>query len=212
MKHEWASVKGSELYIGSMGKEFTRSDGTIQNYNNLWVSVITSNGEVRHVDWSKQYSFVRSKLGASLPGYCIHESVLWSEHIQKWMFLPRRISSEPYDEVADERRGSNKLLWVDDNFQSSQLIEVKMKVKDPLRGFSSAAFIPNTNDKHVLALRSVEDNCVGGEEDVCSQRTYALVFDSLSGEVLMDEQILPYDVKFEGLEFADIMSGPQRVQ
>ena len=206
MKHEWATVKGKDLYIGSMGKEYTRSDGKILNYNNLWISIITSYGEVRHVDWSNEYDYVRSKLGASLPGYCINEAVLWSEHMQKWMFLPRRISSEPYDEEADERRGSNKFLWVDDKFQSSELVAVKMKMNDPLRGFSSVAFIPNTNDRHALALRSVEDRCVGGDENLCSQRTYALVFDTLTGEVLMDEELLPYNVKFEGVEFVDIMA------
>ena len=41
MKWEWATTKGNwrYLYMGSMGKEYTRSDGSIANTNNLWVSV-----------------------------------------------------------------------------------------------------------------------------------------------------------------------------
>ena len=41
MKWEWATTKGNwrYLYMGSMGKEYTHSDGSIANTNNLWVSI-----------------------------------------------------------------------------------------------------------------------------------------------------------------------------
>lgn len=206
MKWEWATVKGEDLYIGSMGKEYTREDGSIANTNNLWIAVISPRGEVIHIDWEQQYSFVRKQLGASPPGYCIHEAVLWSEHQQKWMFLPRRISSDAYDENVDERKGSNKLLWVDDTFSKSNVVDIKMATVDPLHGFSTVAFVPGTEDKHAFALRSVEEDCVGGEESVCKQRTYAIVFNTITGEVLMDEVKLPKEVKFEGLEFVNILT------
>ena len=45
------------------------------------------------------------------------------------MFLPRRISSEAYDENADERKGSNKLLLVDESFKNTKVIDIKMNVK-----------------------------------------------------------------------------------
>ena len=204
MKWEWASVKGNDLYLGSMGKEYTREDGSIANTNNLWISIINSRGEIKHVDWQKQYTFVRKALGASPPGYCIHEAVLWSEHMKKWMFLPRRVSSDAYDENVDEKRGSNKLLWVDEAFESSNVVDINMEKVDPLHGFSTVAFVPDTKDRHALALRSVEEDCVGGDESLCKQRTYVIVFDTVTGDVLMDEQIFSNTVKFEGIEFVDI--------
>mmetsp|Transcript_18381 Transcript_18381/g.26403 ORF Transcript_18381/g.26403 Transcript_18381/m.26403 type:complete len:85 (+) Transcript_18381:17-271(+) len=82
-----------------------------------------------------------------------------------------------------------------------------MKELDPLHGFSSIAFIPGSQDKHILAIRTVEEDCVGGEE-TCKQRSYFLVFDVLTGEVLLDETKYPDDLKFEGVEFVDIYTPP----
>lgn len=47
----------------------------------------------------------------------IHESGVWSTVHKKWFFLPRRSSQAPYDEVADEYRGTNLLLTTDENFE-----------------------------------------------------------------------------------------------
>lgn len=206
MKWEWATVKGDHMYVGSMGKEYTNPDGSVANTNNLWIVVINPLGEVRRLDWTKQYNFVRDALGASSPGYIINEAVLWSEHMKKWIFLPRRVSSEAYDENVDERKGSNKLVLVDEAFTKTQVVDIKFKGQDPLRGFSTFAFIPGTEDKHALAIRSVEEDCVGGEEDVCKQRSYFVVFNVLTGEVLSDEIQHPIDVKFEGVEFANVFT------
>jgi len=205
MKWEWATVKHDteELYMGSMGKEYTNPDGSIANTNNLWIAILDRYGEIRREDWTKQYSVVRKALGASSPGYLIHEAVNWSEYLQKWVFLPRRVSSDPYDETVDERKGSNKLVLVDDNFSKTTVVEINMSNTDPLHGFSTFAFVPNTNDRHALAIRSVEEDCVGGDDDICKQRSYFVVFDVLSGDVLMDE--IKYDgaFKLEGVEFVD---------
>jgi len=205
MKWEWATVKDDELYIGSMGKEYTNPDGSIANTNNLWVAIVSKTGEIRKKDWSKEYNFVRSALGASSPGYVIHEAVLWSQHLKKWVFLPRRVSSEAYDENLDEKKGSNKLVLVDANFSKKpDVVEIKLANVDPLHGFSTFAFVPKTNDRHAIAIRSVEENCVGGDDQICKQRSYVLVFDILSGEVLMDETKINEEVKFEGIEFVDL--------
>lgn len=204
MKWEWSTVKNGELYIGSMGKEYTKPDGTIVNTNNLWIAVINAKGEVKRVDWTKQYNFVRKALGASAPGYVIHEAVLWSEKLKKWIFIPRRVSSEMYDDVKDERMGTNKLLMVNENFTDAKTIEIKLSEVDPLHGFSTAAFVPNSNERHVMAIRSVEEDCVGGDENICKQRSYFVVFDVLTGDVLMDEVQIEDAVKYEGVEFVNI--------
>jgi soluble calcium-activated nucleotidase 1 len=205
MKWEWSTVKNGELYLGSMGKEYTNPDGSIANTNNLWISILSPRGELRRMDWSDKYAFIRAALGASAPGYCIHEAILWSATMNKWIILPRRISSEKYDENEDERKGSNKLVIVDEKFTTATVVDIKMKEVDPLHGFSTVAFVPGSEDRHVLAVRTVEEDCVGGEESTCKQRSYFIIIDVLTGDVLMDEVKYPEDgMKFEGIEFVDM--------
>jgi soluble calcium-activated nucleotidase 1 len=208
MKWEWSTVKDAELWMGSMGKEYTNPDGSVANVNNLWVTIMSQSGEFRRVNWTKQFSFVRHALGCDSPGYLIHEAINWSPYLRKWVFAPRRISTEPYDDVKDEKRGSNKLVIVDENFTSAEIVEVKMKDKDGLHGFSSFAFVPGTKDRHAIALRSVEEDCAGDDLDVCKQRSYIVIFDVLTGEVLMDEQKIKDDMKYEGIEFVNIYATP----
>lgn len=215
MKWEWATVKGEDLYMGSMGKEYTNPDGSVANTNNLWIVVVNKDGQVRRKDWSANYNLVRAKLGASSPGYTINEAILWSEHLQSWLFLPRRVSGDMYDENADETKGSNQLAIVDENFTKVSVVEIKFDAMDPLRGFSTFAFIPGTQDRHALAIRSVEEDCVGGVESQCKQRSYFSVFDVLTGEVFMNEVEIHLDmpVKFEGVEFVNIHTAePDRVE
>ena len=135
----------------------------------------------------------------------IMEAILWSDHLKRWVFLPRRISSTAYDEVEDERKGSNRVVLVNENFTEGDVVEIKMKKPDldPLHGFSTFAFVPGTSDHHALAMRSVEEDCTGALED-CKQRTYIMVFDILTGEVLMDEVQIEMAEKFEGIEFVNI--------
>lgn len=210
MKWEWSTVKNGELYMGSMGKEYTHPDGTVANTNNLWVSILNSHGELRRMDWERQFTYVRKALGAQSPGYLIHEAINWSPYLKKWIFMPRRISSEKYDDVLDEKRGSNKVVLVDESFTSHEIVTVNMKSTDGLHGFSSFAFVPGTGDKHVLALRSVEEDCAG-DLALCKQRSYFVIFDVTTGEVLMDEKLIDEPLKYEGVEFVNIYTVPPHV-
>ena len=143
----------------------------------------------------------------------IMEAILWSDHLKKWVFLPRRISGTAYDEDADERKGSNRVVLVNDKFTDGDVVEIKMKTSDmdPLHGFSTFAFVPGTKDQHAMAVRSVEEDCTG-ELEVCKQRSYIMVFNVLTGEVLMDEVKIELDEKFEGLEFVNIYTPPPNFQ
>jgi len=205
MKWEWATVKGTDLYVGSMGKEYTNPDGSIANTNNLWIAIVNSHGEVERVDWKDNYDVVRKALKAESPGYVIHEAVLWSSHLKKWVFLPRRVSHEMYEENEDERKGSNLIVLVDENFKHSEVVAIEMKHLDPLHGFSTFAFVPGTKDEHAIAIRSVEEDCVDATpESPCKQRSYIIVFETKTGKVLMDEHRVDLSVKFEGIEFVDV--------
>lgn len=87
MKWEWATVKNNELVLGSMGKEYTRPDGSIDNTNNMWVDMLNERGELRRENWEDKFNFVRGLVGASPPGYIIMEAILWSDALKKWVSL-----------------------------------------------------------------------------------------------------------------------------
>ena len=48
-----------------------------------------------------------------------------------------------YDEVEDEKKGSNKIVMVNDKFDDGEVVDIKMSKKDmdPLHGFSTFAFV-----------------------------------------------------------------------
>ncbi|RLN51735.1 hypothetical protein BBJ29_006888 [Phytophthora kernoviae] len=192
-KHEWATVKDGELYMGSVGKEFTDNSGTVISDGNLWVAVMDRAGEVRHEDWTSNFAAVRKALGCEWPGYVVHEAIEWSPVRRQWFILPRRVSTDPYNDMEDEKRGSNKVVIASEDFSS---IEVRKIGKiTPLRGFSSFKFIPRSDDAVIVAIKSVE------VEDEQRQTSYITVFD-VEGNVLLDETEIPGQKKYEGVAFA----------
>ncbi|KHJ77515.1 Apyrase [Oesophagostomum dentatum] len=46
LKAEWLTVKGDELYVGGLGKEWTTTDGVYVNDNPMWIKVLSRNGKV----------------------------------------------------------------------------------------------------------------------------------------------------------------------
>jgi soluble calcium-activated nucleotidase 1 len=208
MKWEWATVKNNELYMGSIGKPFTDSKtGEFINANFLYVSILNNRGELRREYWGHQYDVVAKALGVKAPGYIVIEAMLWSDHLRKWVFLPRRISYETYNDILDEKKGSNKLIMVDEKFQKATVVDIQMESMDPLKGFSTFAFVPGTQDRHAIAVRSVEEGCADDNGD-CKQRSYCLVFDVMTGEVLSPEVQFPGEYKFEGIEFVNMDTQP----
>mmetsp|Transcript_2773 Transcript_2773/g.3949 ORF Transcript_2773/g.3949 Transcript_2773/m.3949 type:complete len:432 (+) Transcript_2773:106-1401(+) len=192
MKLEWATVKDGELVLGSFGKEYTASDGSIINRNNLWVIILDKWGGIRHEDWSENFMKLRKAAGAAPPGYMIHEAIMWSTHLNRWVVLPRRVSAERYDEVEDEKKGSNMVMLCSEDF--NDIHTVRIGNITPERGFSTFKFVPGTKDQVVVAIKSEEN----AEEE--TQSSYAVVF-NLNGEILMEETEIPGGVKYEGLEF-----------
>ena len=122
-------------------------------------------------------------------GYIIHESGVWSQVHQKWFFLPRRASTEKYDETSDERRGTNLMFISDESFQN--IVVRTIGTVNPTHGFSSFKFVPGTDDSIIVALKSEEDNG--------KIASFILAFD-IHGSVLMPERKIG-EVKYEGIEF-----------
>ncbi|CAN9509922.1 unnamed protein product [Ophioblennius macclurei] len=188
-KAEWLAVKDEHLFVGGLGKEWTTTTGEVINNDPEWVKVIGPNGDVKHVNWVAYYDALRGAAGIKPPGYLIHESAAWSEQLQRWFFLPRRASHKRYEETADERRAANLILSSPPDF--GLITAWHVGPFDPTHGFSSFKFVPGTDDKVIVALKS--------EEDDGKIATYIIGF-TLDGRVVMPETKIG-SVKYEGLEF-----------
>jgi soluble calcium-activated nucleotidase 1 len=193
-KVEWQTVKDGLLYIGSFGKEYTNPDGSIKNVNNQWVMTMDTSGHIAHYDWSVNYDKLRAATGTMFPGYMIQEAVNWSDVHKKWFFLPRRVSAEEYDDVKDEKMGSNTIIIANEDFSEIELKHITPIT--PTRGFSTFKFVPNTKDNVIVALKSEESEALG------TQTSHITVFD-LDGNILLPETEIPGGYKYEGLEFID---------
>ena len=91
--------------------------------------------------------------------YLLHETGVWSPVRREWLFLPRRMSKEPYQDVRDEKKGANTIITADENFDNIKYFRVGTLT--PERGFSSAKFVPGSQDNVVVALKSEEDSAKG---------------------------------------------------
>ena len=99
------------------------------------------------------------------------------------------MSKEKYDDVTDERMGTNTMIITDQHFSNIRSVTVGQRI--PTHGFSSCKFIPGTQDNLIIALKS--------EEIEGSVATYLMVF-NMDGQVIYDEVKIG-DRKFEGIEF-----------
>ena len=187
-KAEWMTVKETTLYVGGLGKEWTSTEGEYLNDNPMFIKTVSPGGVIRHVAWKEDYLKLREHLNISSPGYVIHEAVMWSEQIERWVFLPRRVSHRKYNDRDDERRGSNILMVCTEDFNSCDVSRVGIII--PTRGFSSFKFLPGTNERIIVALKSEENNG--------AIATYICVFD-LSGHVLLKD-VRVGNEKYEGIE------------
>jgi len=188
-KSEWATVKNEYLFVGSMGKEWTTASGDFQHNNPQYLKKISRDGRVEHLNWISQFKRIREVMNIYWPGYMIHESGAWSSHHQRWFFLPRRCSQESYNETLDEIKGCSVLISADKDVYDVKM--VKLPNKSKTRGFSTFKFVPGTNDRIIVALRT--------EEIEGKTATYITAFD-IEANILLDDTFVS-DLKYEGLEF-----------
>ncbi len=62
----------------------------------------------------------------------------------------------------------------------------------PVRGYSSFKFVPGTQSRIIIALKS--------EEDDGRLRTYVTLFD-INGLILIKDKLISDKLKYEGIEF-----------
>lgn len=188
-KCEWSTVKDGLLYVGGLGKEWTNPAGEVLSRDPQYVKTIDVNGHVEHVNWVSVYESLRETTHTLNPGYLIHEAVRFNPVNRRWYFLPRRVSTEMYDDVLDERRGSNIVISTNEYYDDIKVFQIGDKI--PSHGFSAFAFIPH-RENEIVALKT--------EELGSTIATYITVFDLEDGRVLLGEEKIG-DIKFEGVEF-----------
>ena len=177
-KSEWATLKGEEMVVGSHGKKPAEE----------WVKVLDRNYGLSSINWQHNYQAIREALGIPDQGYVIHEAAEWHPYRREWLFFPRKISSEPFDERIDEReRGANTLIIASEDFRDIRTLEIGERV--PERGVSSFKIIPGHPDE-----------CVGLKSVEIGDRTETWLFSfNLDGEVLQ-EDVFVGNYKCEGVE------------
>ncbi|KAJ3452445.1 soluble calcium-activated nucleotidase [Anaeramoeba flamelloides] len=186
-KSEWATIKDGDLYVGSHGFEW-RKDGKIDNYDCSFIKKISKNGKIEHINWKSNYDALREATNSIAPGYQAHEAVGWNEKYKRWYFLPRKISSEIYEEEKDETQASNKLISVDNKFKNVMVEEIGEY--DNTKGFSSFKFIPSSPDEMIIT-KSLE---VGDKTE-----SYIMIVNFITKKILLPLTKFA-DEKYEGVE------------
>lgn len=200
-KCEWMTVKDEHMYVGGLGKEWTSPAGDVViNHDPQWVKRISPLGQIEHLDWRLRYIGLKKAAGITPPGYLIHEAAVWSNLHNKWYFLPRRASNQAYDELLDERRGTNLVLEANNDFTD---ISLTAKI-DPLvktHGFSSVKILPVPREIELKPKGSEIIVALKSEEDNDTIRTYITIFRLPDGHVLLPPTQLSGEHKYEGVEF-----------
>jgi len=187
-KCEWSTVKDGVLYVGGIGKEWT-SEGVVINRDPQYVKTIDVDGYIEHVSWVDVYESLREVTGHNAPGYMVHEAVRFNPKNRRWYFLPRRASTEVYNDALDERRGTNLAISTNENFKDIKFFHLGEKI--PSHGFSAFVFVPY-RENEIIALKTEEvDGTIA---------TYIMAYDLEDGRQLLEETNIG-DVKFEGIEF-----------
>eukprot|EP00316_Scyphosphaera_apsteinii_P020474 CAMPEP_0119336932 /NCGR_PEP_ID=MMETSP1333-20130426/92939_1 /TAXON_ID=418940 /ORGANISM="Scyphosphaera apsteinii, Strain RCC1455" /LENGTH=367 /DNA_ID=CAMNT_0007347869 /DNA_START=299 /DNA_END=1402 /DNA_ORIENTATION=- len=190
-KCEWAAVRHGSLYVGAIGRPFRSANGETISTNDQ-VAVLEPSGMIHLANWSDIYNGMLAAAQFAPNGYLTHEAALWDDATDRWLFAPRRGSSEPFDEKRDERQGSDLLLWHSSLHNSSRIKLVHVnEPREPSRGYSSIRMLPGCSDKFVALKTEEMDGRVASYISVL--RT--------NGTVLMSDTFIS-TTKFEGLEIA----------
>ncbi|GAX82760.1 hypothetical protein CEUSTIGMA_g10186.t1 [Chlamydomonas eustigma] len=199
-KSEWSSIQDGKIIIGSHGYEVWPYGGPYEigsgHTNVQWVKQVDLlTGAISHVNWTQHFNAISAAVGVKPPGYLTHEAAEWSSVHNRWFFLPRRLSlDQPWDPILDGQRGCTLLISCSITFHDIKIVQLKMRGQ-PERGFSAMRFVPGTQDRHIVATRTVE---IEGADKGRRCSSYITVID-LEGNVLMPETFLG-NHKYEGLE------------
>jgi len=192
MKIEWVARKRSELYLGSHG---TPAGGReIVAVLSLIDKFIKYETFEFHYEKMRQIAGIRNG-----NGYITFETAIFNNIRDEWLFIPRKISYEPFDAIKDETIGSTKIFRCSHDFSNIELISIgreeDLTELDKHTGYSSAKLIPGSPRGEIFAIKTIEKD---GQ-----LRSYYHVFDR-NGTIIKPLTLLSNKHKFEGVEFVRI--------
>ena len=88
--------------------------------------------------------------------------------------------------------GCNVLISADEDFNQIETVQLDSSNIQPTHGFSSFKFVPGTDDRIIVALKTEELNG--------KTTTFITSFD-IHGKTLYAEKHIETELKFEGFEF-----------
>jgi hypothetical protein len=209
----WTATKNGILYIGSTGQTppinptFSRlslSSSSSAAQKSSWVTIVDPSGRVNHVNWEKEYAALcrAVPLASSLR----HETALWSELKQVWIFLPTKeledFKTPPASVRPQTSNGTTAaaavasslcLLVTTSDFRS---IDYRPFELLPLPNYTppnphtrmttfqinSAKFLPNSGDDMLVGLLHMKETPLSGEGGKETTRSFLIVF-TLTGSV-----------------------------
>ncbi|KAF5842006.1 apyrase [Dunaliella salina] len=201
-----SAMKDGKIVIGSHGYEVWRSPPYFPGLGMRNVQYIKElcprTGMLQHIDWSAFYNSLSQAAGVvpNSGGYLTHEAAAWSSIHNRWYFMPRRFSKdEPWDPNKDANRGCNLIISAQEMPsggppQNVEVVQIQA-ASHPTRGYSAMRFLPDSDDRHIVALKTVETNDGG------NNMSYITVV-TIDGQVLLPETLISTDQKLEGLEIA----------
>lgn len=221
LKSEWTTQKDGKLIVGSTGKPRTDDDSVVVHHGEMWLKTINPETyTVTNLESVAAFNGLCAAaqvggapaVGGKSVGFMIHESGRWSDVHGRWFFAPRKLSRETYELDNEAYKCVNLMIAappgdlppggpapdVEGPFGASCLVQPYLGLL-PTRGCSDFMFVPGTQDCHLLMIRTEES-----ADGVIN--SFASVID-LQGVVLMGEQKLNEDRKFEGCTWVDGWGG-----
>lgn len=214
-KSEWMVTKGDKLYVGGHGKEWV-DNGVIKARGAEWVRVMGADGVLRYEDWHDRFAVLRAHTNATHPGYLSHEAAEWDAERGRWLFFPRKASTQgvPYDDTTDETMGSNLMIIATESTESpssgfGDVVVRSIGPHDAAWGVGAARLLPSFDETcghdegAVMLLRVFEDeHSVDTVLGVFDVKTGASLL-SVGGEDVVWTPLATTAVKFEGIAFTD---------
>lgn len=189
MKIEWVARKHSDLYLGSHG---TLSGGReIVAVLSLIDKFIKYENFEFHYEKMRQIARIRNG-----NGYIAFETAIFDNIRDEWLFIPRKISHQPFDAKPDESVGCTKMFRCSKDFCNIELISIgreeDLTELDKHTGYSSAKLIPGSPKSEIFAIKTTEKDG--------KLRSYYQVFDR-NGIIMKPLTLISDKHKFEGVEF-----------
>ena len=124
------------------------------------------------------------------------KNVIFDNLRDEWLFIPHKISHQPFNVKLDESIGSTKMFRCSKDFCNIELISIgredNLTDLDKVTGYSSAKIIPGSPKGEIFAIKTIEKD---GQFS-----SYYQIFDR-NGTIIKALTLLSDKYKFEGLEF-----------